>query len=320
MDPSPDVWLTFARTLIGEPEFTPAEVAERAGVSLDLARRLWRALGFPPVPDDQRAFTLSDVQMLRAAAELMAKGLAAPDIIVRMARVVGQAAARVAGAQVAMPAAGEASVSGAAAIDSLSPALVGVLEGFLSYCWRRHLLAAAWRQASIGESLGTEPHVTVGFADMVGFTAFSRQLDDRDLADVVDRFEARVYEHVPERGGRVVKMIGDEVMFVADHAAGGAEIALGLVEAHAADSALPNLRVGLATGPVLTWEGDLFGPTVNLASRLVDAARPGTVLVAPATALELESLPGFDLRRMHRVAAKGFGRVRVSRLRRASPR
>jgi adenylate cyclase len=115
----------------------------------------------------------------------------------------------------------------------------------------------------------------------------------------------------------VVKTIGDEVMFATGDAAAAAEIALGLVVAHALDPELPDLRAGLASGPTLAWEGDLFGPTVNLASRLVNLARPGTVLVAEDLGEQLRHDPRFALRHLQPVRLQGIGSVRSWVLRRA---
>ncbi len=80
-------------------------------------------------------------------------------------------------------------------------------------------------------------------------------------------------------GGRVVKMIGDEAMFVADSALDAARIGLALAEAYADDELLSDVRVALAVGPVLVQDGDYYGPVVNLASRVVNMAAPGAVLV-----------------------------------------
>ena len=113
-------------------------------------------------------------------------------------------------------------------------------------------------------------------------------------------------------------MIGDEVMFSADTPAIAAEIALALVDAYAGDAALPELRVGLALGPVLSFEGDLFGPTVNLASRLVNIARPGTVLISDELAVRLHDAPAFTLRSLRPLRLKGIGRAHVWVLRPAN--
>ena len=315
-----DSWRVLARTLIGEPQFTPLEVVQEAGVDIEQARRLWRALGFPRVPDEDRVFTRSDVAMLRAVQALVEQKIAAPDVVVQLARVIGQAQARVAEAQLAASAdqfdllrsargpdgdAGDAIVS---RIESLVPNF----EPFLGYVWRRHLLAAVLRlMATSGNQSAAVPMLSVGFADLVGFTALSQQLSDRDLAATVDSFEALSYEHIVERGGRVVKMIGDEVMFTVEDPLVAAETALGLVEACASHHGLPPIRVGLASGSAVSWEGDLFGPTVNLASRLVNLARPSTVMVSDDLGKQLRANPSLMLRHLRPLGLKGIGRVRV---------
>src|SRR5207249_2429006 len=96
-----------------------------------------------------------------------------------------------------------------------------------------------------------------------------------------------------------------------------ADIAIALVDAHAREAAVPDVRVGLASGPVLSWEGDLFGPTVNLASRLVNLARPGTVLVSDDLGDALRDDPRFELRHLRPVNLHGIGRTRSWVLRRA---
>jgi class 3 adenylate cyclase len=196
-------------------------------------------------------------------------------------------------------------------IEALAPSL----EQFLGYVWRRHLLAALRRRSA--KPSAADRTLTIGFADLVGFTAMSQALDPRELAAMVDRFEAIAYEHIPERGGRVVKMIGDEVMFAVDDGAFAADIAVALVEALARDPALPGVRVGLASGPTLSWEGDLYGPTVNLASRLVNFARPNSVLISDELGEQLRDDPRFELRRLRPVNLQGIGRMRLWVLRRA---
>lgn len=79
-----------------------------------------------------------------------------------------------------------------------------------------------------------------------------------------------------------MKTIGDEVMFVVTEAVAAARIAVALAEAYGDDELLSDVRVGLASGPVLVRDGDYFGATVNLASRIVGVADPGTVLVSDA--------------------------------------
>ena len=324
---SSDTWRALARSLIGDPELTSPEVAAQAGVELEHARRLWRALGFPPVPEDERVFTQSDVAMLRGVRGLLEDETAGLEVIYQLTRVTGQSLDRVAQAQVTasadrLEALHSADADGAdeagrdAAIGQVA-SVVLALGPFLDYVWRRHLLAALIRlSATDGSSAATGRTLAVGFADLVGFTAISQQLGEQELAAMVDRFEELAYEHIPERGGRVVKMIGDEVMFATEDAGAAAEIALALVDAYAGDRALPEVRVGLALGPTLSWEGDLFGPTVNLASRLVNIARPGTVLVSDALGERLQAQPALALLHLRPVRLKGIGRERAWVLRR----
>jgi adenylate cyclase len=133
---------------------------------------------------------------------------------------------------------------------------------------------------SHGLAPGQSPVLAVGFADMVGFTLLSQHLSDEDLAAVVRRFEEISHDIVTAARGRVVKMIGDEVMFVVDSVADAARIGLDLADAYSDDELLSDVRVGLASGPVLLRDGDYFGPTVNLAHRIVNIGNPGTVIMS----------------------------------------
>jgi adenylate cyclase len=311
-----DAWRPLADTLLGTPVFTARDVARESGLPLDEIRRLWRALGFPPVDGDAAVFTRADVDILRAVRELIELRSAHMDDVLLLTRVIGQSLDRVADAQVTTigerlarrrdDEASEAVTSEelAARIGTLAPSL----EHVLGYVWRRHLVSALLRHAAAPSV--TDRDLTVGFADLVGFTAASQALAPRELTRIVERFEALAYEHVPERGGRVVKMIGDEVMIAVDDAPRAADIAVALVEACARDPLVPDVRVGLASGPTVAWEGDLYGPTVNLASRLVNLARPGTVLVDDAVGRRVEDDPRFDVKRLRPVPLRGVGRVR----------
>ncbi|MGH9297959.1 MAG: adenylate/guanylate cyclase domain-containing protein, partial [Acidimicrobiales bacterium] len=173
------------------------------------------------------------------------------------------------------------------------------IEKLIVYAWRRHIQAAASRRASMRRDGVLEStmlsRLTVGFADMVGFTALSSQLTAETLARVVDRFEDLAHSTVVDGGGRPVKMIGDEVMFVATDAHAAIDIGLRLVEAYADDDLLSDVRVGVATGQVLLREGDFFGSVVNRAHRTVSIADAGTVLCGDEVHDAMESgHPGDD--------------------------
>ncbi len=310
---------------MGKPELTSAEVARRAGVDLEQARRLWRALGFAPVADEARIFTRADVKMLQTVQKLIDDGLTTPAVVLQLTRATGQSLARLADVQITT-----SSERLDTTVLDADPALaaqntvralaeqVPRFEHFLTYVWRRHLLAALLRLLSERALLPTAAHdLVVGFADLVGFTAVSQRLDPSAIAEMLDHFEALIYAQIPERGGRVIKMIGDAAMFCVDTVADAAEIALALVEGDAGDATLPDIRVGLAVGPTVSFGGDLFGPTVNLASRLVDTARPSTILVSDEVGEKLKDNPAFVLRPTRRLSLKGIGRVRTWALRRA---
>ncbi|MGH7735961.1 MAG: adenylate/guanylate cyclase domain-containing protein, partial [Gemmatimonadales bacterium] len=161
--------------------------------------------------------------------------------------------------------------------DQTLPAMAGLLE----FAWRRHVQAATRRAMLLRtRHSGSLPTLCVGFADMVGFTMLSQQLSEDELAVVVSRFEEVAHYTVTGAGGRLVKMIGDEAMFVADSAVAAARIGLGLAEAYADDELLSDVRVGLALGPVLVQDGDYYGPVVNLAHAIVTLANPGSVLLS----------------------------------------
>ena len=337
--------------ILGEPpELTADEVAGGAGITIEEARRLWRALGFADARDE-RAFTESD---LRAVALLMSavdSEAISFDLAVQLTRAVGQTISRLADWQVTAlasrvdelvappPAAAGAtgdesaaapdqgrSLSGAE-VDGDAPEVqqrmqaalglvdsVGVpFETLIIYAWRRHLAAALARVASgpttsssSGGSRDEDPlsqQMSVGFADLVGFTARSNEMKQHDIGDMVERFEGRCHDLVAGQGGRVVKTLGDSVLFVAETPEAAVEIGLGIIEAIGADRRLPDVRLGVATGGLVLRLGDVFGPPVNLASRLMTAARRNRLIVDRATADALDpsqyaarGLPGRHVR------------------------
>ncbi len=129
--------------------------------------------------------------------------------------------------------------------------------------------------------------LAVGFADLVGFTRLTRRMEEEELGELVEAFETAAADLVAAHGGRLIKTLGDEVLYAADDAGIAAEIALRLIETMANDETMPELRVGIAFGTVTTRMGDVFGTTVNLASRLTSIAPRDAVLVDGAFAEEL---------------------------------
>ncbi|MFI7113768.1 adenylate/guanylate cyclase domain-containing protein [Nonomuraea sp. NPDC050227] len=309
------------RTLVGMPaRHTRAQVAAGAGVSQELAQRIWRALGFAQFPDDAVAFSDADVAALRRVRSLIDGGLLDEQTVIRMARALGQTTARLAQWQAEI-------VIGTMVPDSRTDAdLNGVLdtakallpdfEHLLVHVWRAQLAAAGTRLLAVADDQDergpARVSIAVGFADLVSFTRRSRELDERALASLVEGFESRAADVVAAHGARLVKTLGDEVLFTAPAPAQAAAIALDL-----ADSL--ELRIGMAYGPVVPMMGDVFGTTVNLAARLTAIARPGTILVDSELAEGLAGAPdGIEVHKIRRRPARGLGVVQPYVLRRSS--
>lgn len=304
----------------GSRRYTRDEVSERAGVPTEQARRLWRALGFPDVDDDKVAFTDLDVQALVTVQELLARGLIDAETQLAMTRAMGQSLARLAEWHVSAitTALGEAEQLGTETAVDAARELVPVMEGLIGYVWRRHLAAAAVRALANPDEVVART-MAVGFADLVGFTSLTRHVDEDELARLVEGFESVASDVVAELGGRVVKTVGDEIMYVADDAATGAEIALRLIESVEAVEELPGLRVGVASGTVLARLGDIYGEPVNLASRLTTVARPGTALVDKELAAAVEDDDRYRVRRVPPRPVRGYALLQPFRLRRNEP-
>jgi adenylate cyclase len=180
------------------------------------------------------------------------------------------------------------------------------------------VLSAASRLLLAGPTDEGAAQAGIGFADIVGYTRQTRSLKQAELARLVDVFEARALAIVTGHSGRIIKTIGDEILYATDRPEDAAAIALELVEEHVGDEDFPQLRVGVAWGTVLHRLGDVFGPTVNIAARLTSGARPGKVLVDKDLADALQDDERFQLRRMRRTAVKGYRRLEPWKLRRAA--
>jgi len=265
------------------PRYDFDALAAESGVEPEVVLAFWRALGFPDPPPGERIYTDTDLAVLVAVVALFESKAVDPELAVQMTRVIGSSMARVAQAQA--EALGLADLvddpEREAAFAVRAGSLLPIMPGILDFIWRRHLQAvmrtAIWRTTS---GAGGTGDVVVGFADLVGFTALSQRMPADELAALVDRFESLAYDTVAANGGRVVKMIGDEVMFANIDPPAAAATALALAQVCHDDDVLPDVRVGVAVGPVVEREGDLFGPVVNAASRLVGVARPGQVIAS----------------------------------------
>jgi adenylate cyclase len=159
------------------------------------------------------------------------------------------------------------------------------------------------REARPRRSADTAP-MAVGFLDIVGFTTLAHQVSVQQLADVVERFEEAAYDIAAAYDGRVVKLVGDEVMFVTRDPAAACEVALALVERFAGDPRVTP-RGGLAFGELLLRGGDYYGPIVNLAARVAQIAVPNELLVTAEMAA-LAERSGLRFAPAGRRMLKGF--------------
>lgn len=308
------------RAVLGGPaDLDRDEVAALAGVPEEQARAIWTAMGFAEVAAGEKAFTRSDADALRLTGALEESGIVDRDLLLVLARTTGQAMSRLAESQVGVLrglASGLSPDEAVAAVATSADEVLPGLERLVVHVWRRQLAAALTRTLAAATHEGL-PVVAVGFVDLVGFTRTSREFAVSDLERLLERFERDTSLRVGAVGGRVVKTLGDAVLWVCDDVGAAAEVAVATVEAHAAADDLPDVRAGLALGPVLSRVGDVFGQPVNLASRLTDEARPGTVLVDVHAAEELARDRRWDLKRMHARSVRGYRALRPYALRRS---
>lgn len=305
-----------AQLLHGGRRYTRGEVAALSGVPLDRTRRIWRAMGFADVRDDERAFTDGDVEAARLLRRMLDRGLIDDERAVTLARALGQAMTRLTDWQ--LETLGELLADRASGLDRdeaaadafrTTEALLEPLEDMLRYAWRRHLAAAAGTMLAGPLEEVAARKLVVGFVDLVGFTSLSSELSYDELGRLVERFETGTADRVVMAGGRVIKTLGDEVLFTFTSPQGAARLALDLVARHAGSRSMPDVRVGVATGTVLYRLGDVYGSVVNLASRLTGLAQPGSVLVDLQVARELVGDPAFRLMSVPAQSVPGFSSV-----------
>lgn len=317
--PVPPTREDLERAILGElPNLTSADVVGGDEGAARAAQRLWRALGFPDA-GDTAAFTAADREAVGKLKALVETGALEFETAVRLTRAVGQTMARLADWQVStlseiverMEEAGEGSGSRLTTGLEVIRAVEPTFEDLLMYAWRRHLAAAVGRVEALGAK-DSDLHtvtVTVGFADLVSFTELANGIGEDRLADMVEEFESACSDLIAARGGRVIKTLGDSVLFIAAGPVSGVDIASDIVEHIGGNEDLPDVHVGLATGPVVMRLGDVFGPPVNLASRLTGVARRNRVICDAETAAALLEVPGFATRTLTERPIRGFGAV-----------
>lgn len=267
------------------------EMAERLGMGLVEIEEIQLASGLEPIDADVPRFIESDIEAM--AVFKTAATLFSWDELVAFTRVMGSSVSRITDAATSLFATDVELPRRAAGIEPLELARLTVratelsdqLASVMTMLMRLHMDQSVRRsrQSRDDDDLRITAPMSVGFIDLVGFTTRSRQMRGDELAEFVLRFEAMAHDTVTALHGRLVKLIGDEVMYVAVDPTDGCRIAEALLATFSTDPALTP-RGGLAYGEVLSRGGDFFGATVNLAARLVDQAVPGEVLMTEEAA------------------------------------
>ena len=301
------------------PELTIEEVAERCAIGIDRVLRIRLASGLPTDVDTTvPSWALDDVAGFTLAAALFGEAAT-----LAFSRVMGAGAARLADAAVSLfltEVDTSLSERHAAPIDwalanEEAARLVDVVASINAHLLREHLALAIRRQRSmVSPGQGAVVRTTIGFVDLARSTEWASSLSPLAQAGALAVFESAAWDIATRHGGRIVKLIGDEVMWSVEDPGRAAEVALALVATGERPGA-PAVHVGVAWGPVLSHHGDLYGSTVNTASRLTDAARAGTALVDAGLAGSLADDAGFELRRVRLRPLQGLGTVSAFALR-----
>ena len=300
--------------VLGAPRrYTRLELADKAGLDPDEGKRLWRSLGFPEVEDDDVVFNDRDIAAVRIMSSLTDAGVLEPEVREAVARAVAQSMSRLAEWQIGIlkrliEAQGE-DLTPTQALQ-VAGSVLPALEELQTYVWRRHLAASIGRMlVATGESDAGEDdteNLVVGFADMVGFTRTTRRRSTAELSEMIERFGSCTTDVIADGHGRIIKTVGDEVLFVADRIADGAAIALALQDRVRVEPSLPELRIGLAAGPVLVRYGDVYGEVVNIAARLTSHAHPDSVLVDREVADALADDARYEVRPLRPLTVRGY--------------
>jgi class 3 adenylate cyclase len=294
----------------GPPIYTLRTAADAIGVALEDIEHGWAMLGLTVADPDTPALSQVDVDSLATwTAMRMQMG---PDAADGFLRVLGSTVARLAEAISSMIRTAQPKMWLGLTGDELATAqvyrssaeFVPRIGAMIDAVHRHHLVSTR----TFIEGVVTGPSASVvcgvGFADLSGFTALTQQLTPAELSTLLSEFGATVSDVVHADGGRVVKFLGDAVMWVSSNPEPLAKAALDLVDHPRAREAGLQVRAGLGYGEILALSGDYFGNPVNLAARLVAAASPGQILAAqevrdrlpdwPAVVQDPLTLKGFD--------------------------
>jgi adenylate cyclase len=255
--------LLATRHLIGDDGtyVSTREISETYGIDLALLQRVQRAIGLARVDDPD------------AVVQVLAEGLSRAAEVMRYAAL--SAIMRPGNSELEIAKASKSLVSQIA--PKLGPMVENMLLMQLRHMMETEAVNAAERAA--GKPLPGARQVTVAFADLVGFTRIGEVVSPEELGHLANRL-AVLARDMTVPPVRFIKTIGDAVMFVSPDPLPMLDVVVKLVDAVDTDNDFPRLRAGVASGMAVSRAGDWFGSPVNVASRVTDVARPGSVLAA----------------------------------------
>jgi adenylate cyclase len=278
--------LSVERELAGEPAFTQREISELSGLSVEQLDGLRRALGLIVSDPDERTLSVEDLEAARRLRVFVDAGIH-PESMTETARVMAMSMSQLAAAnreliRPVLAAGTEGELEIARGSEELAAALTPLIGPTLEYIYKQQLREQLRHVVlDVELNLGDEAvdEMAVAFADLVGYTRLGEQLPPEALGRLTGRL-GELATSIARGPVRLVKLIGDAAMFAAADVGVLVSSALELSAVAAAEGEdFPQLRIGVAAGPVLARGGDLYGGTVNMASRVTAIARPGSVLV-----------------------------------------
>jgi adenylate cyclase len=273
---------------------TYEDLADEVGRSPELVRRLFREFGLPDTGSDMR-LREDEIPVVRELLTVWAE--AEDDELARLARTYGQNIRRIVASDLELASSTLFARLRKELTDEEMRRVAGELgirvmalgEQLMLWLRGRHLeheiLASTVQNTEdYLQELGIAPKrpprpPAIAFLDLTGYTALTEERGDEAGADLADRLATLVHEAAQPHGGHPVKWLGDGVMFYFSEPRAAVLTGLDLVEQTPATVDV-RARVGVNAGRVIFRDGDYFGRTVNVASRIADYARPGEVLVS----------------------------------------
>ncbi len=284
------MFLPAERIIGGRARYTAAEVADDTGVGEDYLLAVSRAMGLPIAPEDEAIYTDSDLEVLKMTSLFRAAGITDEemlDVVRALGRGLSQAAETMRALPLRIvlePGMSEHALAQryASIVSDLAPMIAPLVSGLLNVHLRQMAQSEAINSAErSGGRLPGSREICVCFADLVGFTRLGEEVPAEELGQLAARLEVLTTE-VVEPPVRLVKTIGDAVMLTSLEPEPLLETGLALLDvADAEGEDFPQLRSGMAIGDALSRAGDWFGRPVNLASRITQVARPGSLLAEP---------------------------------------